>query len=202
MIATVGLLLLAGCPAPPPAAGPAAGGANSGLSSRTPLERLFPLRDQYIYQYDTSSDEGAGASMLVHVRRDAEMAGALQLPGGVKRFAYGSDGVRLVKAGAAPSYVLKQPLRRGASWRGEHGGRVEVTEIDAAVQVPAGRFAHCVRTVERRGGDQPLQVATTFCPDVGIVLLEAASGAELERAVLRSYGPPVEIGPHGLREAP
>jgi hypothetical protein len=41
-------------------------------------------------------------------------------------------------------------------------------------------------------------VATTFCPDVGIVLLEAASGAAIERAELKSYGPPVEIGPDGL----
>jgi hypothetical protein len=74
-----------------------------------------------------------------------------------------------------------------------------VIRVNAVVEVPAGRYDDCVQTLERRGGDRPLSVATTFCPEVGIVLLEAASGAAMERAELKSYGPPVEIGPDGVQ---
>jgi hypothetical protein len=37
-----------------------------------------------------------------------------------------------------------------------------------------------------------------FCPDVGVVALEVVSGMSLERAELKSYAPPVNIGPSGV----
>jgi hypothetical protein len=52
-------------------------------------------------------------------------------------------------------------------------------------------------TIEERGGDVRATYTTTFCPDVGIVLLEVDAGMQSERAELRSYGPPVFIGPPG-----
>jgi hypothetical protein len=96
------------------------------------------------------------------------------------------------------SYVLKMPLEVGNSWRGEHGGTTRVAEVGVSVNVPAGHFDGCVLTVEERFGDRPARYATTFCPDVGIVALEASSGAEAERAELKSYAPPVYIGPDGI----
>jgi hypothetical protein len=94
------------------------------------------------------------------------------------------------------------PLSAGASWRGDRGSMVVVEAVDAAVEVPAGRFQGCVRTVERRGGDLPLQISTTYCPDVGIVRLDAARGMQTEVATLQSFGPPVNLGPDGVRRIP
>ena len=139
---------------------------------------------------------------MARVTRNEPRFGELAMAGNNKRFEYADDGVRLLRSGAAPAYVLKEPLQQGASWRGEHGGMVEIVAVATTVDVPAGHFEGCVQTVEQRGGDRPLRVATTFCPDVGIVLLEASSGANMERAELKSYGPPVDLGPAGVRRLP
>lgn len=168
------------------------------LSSGTPLERLFPLVDRATYQYVLESDEGQDV-LLGRVSRTGAKRGTLHLPGGDKRFEYAADGIKLVSAPWGPVYVLQRPVTVGHRWRGEHGGTVEIIAVDVAVEVPAGHFEGCVQTLETRGGDRPLRVATTYCPDVGIVLLEAAAGASLERAALKSYGPPVELGPDGVR---
>ena len=42
----------------------------------------------------------------------------------------------------------------------------------------------------------------TELPDVGIVELQAASGEAFERLSLKSYGPPVDLGPDGVRMVP
>jgi hypothetical protein len=179
---------------PPPAPDPSA------VSSGTALERFFPLVDGHIYQYAVERSNGE-EPMVVRAGRSSARGGTLQLPGGEKRFEYTAEGIHLV-AGGAPVFVLKEPLTVGNSWRGEHGGTVEIVEVDATAEVPAGSYTGCVKTLERRGGDRPMQVATTFCPEVGIVVLEAASGGEMERAALTSYGPPLDLGPDGVRRIP
>ncbi len=145
------------------------------------------------------TDSGEQEALVVRVSRTEAGGGTLHLPGGNKHFEYQADGVLLTRSAGAPVYVLKQPLTVGNRWRGEHGGTVEIFEVNASVSVPAGHYSGCVTTVEQRGGDRPLRVTTIFCPEVGIVLLEATSGAQLERAALESYGPPVDIGPDGVR---
>jgi hypothetical protein len=121
------------------------------------------------------------------------------MPSGTRQFRYAADGVQLELASGSTVYVLKMPLALGTQWRGERGGTVEIVEVGASVTVPAGSYSDCVKTVESRAGDRPLSVSTVYCPGIGIVLLEAASGAQMERAALASYGPPVDLGPDGVR---
>jgi hypothetical protein len=167
-------------------------------TSGSEIEALFPLVDGHIYQYLTESDEGQD-KLVVRAQRSEPGHGALQMPSGTKEFYYAPDGVKLTLSSGASVYVLKMPLTVGTQWRGERGGMVEIVEVGATVSVPAGSYQDCVKTVERRGGDRPLSVSTVYCPGVGIVLLEAASGAQMERAALSSYGPPVDLGPDGVR---
>lgn len=201
LVALIALVALTGCEptrgAPPSTAAPSAQQHSSG----TAAERLFPLVDRHMYHYATETDDGQGI-LVARVTRSEPRFGELAMGGNSKRFEYAADGVRLLRSGAAPAYVLKEPLQKGASWRGEHGGTVEIVAVATTVEVAAGRFDGCLQTVEQRGGDRPLRVATTFCPDVGIVLLEASSGANMERAELQSYGPPVDLGPDGIRRLP
>ena len=121
------------------------------------------------------------------------------MPGGIKRFEFRPDGVVLLRAGAAPSYVLKQPLQVGNKWRGAHMSWVEIVAVGTKAKVLAGSYDGCIKTSEQRGGDRPLRIDTTFCPKTGMVLLEASSGARTERMELKSYGPPVSLGPDGVR---
>lgn len=172
-------------------------GGGTAASSGTELEKYFPLVDGHIYHYVTEGDSGGEGLLVARVARSDATRGELRFPSGAKRFEYAPDGVKVI-GGAGSSYVLKAPLRAGATWVGEHGGTTTVLSVDAIVDTRAGRFTGCVQTLEDKKGDTPAKYATTFCPGRGIVVLEAASGAGLERAELKSYGPPVDLGPDGL----
>jgi hypothetical protein len=193
-IVLFGVTACASGASPAPSATVPLGSATSG----TALERFFPLVDGHVYQYETEAADGGRGQLTARVRRPEARQGTLSMPGNARTFVYRDDGVLLGGAGAE-TFVLKVPIQPGNSWRGEHGGTVEIVAVDAAVDVPAGHYTGCIRTVEQRGGDLPLRVETTFCPEVGIVLLEATNGADLERAALRSYGPEVDLGPEGVR---
>jgi hypothetical protein len=176
-----------------------------GASSGSDVERFFPLVDGNVYHYVTLDDDNAQGLLVARVFRADAAHGELQFPSGARRFEYVRDGVQLQATGgrlADGAFVLKGPLEIGSSWRGEHGGQTKIVGIDVEAVVPAGRYGGCVQTVEERGGDNPAKWATTFCPLVGIVILEAAGGGRFERAELKSYGPPVAIGPDGLQRIP
>ena len=178
-------------PAPPPPT----------FTAGVAVERWFPLVNGHLYQYVTQTDGGGEGVMVIHAERSDATTGALRLPTQTRTFRYVPDGVQqLTDNGYA--YVLKTPVAVGRSWRGKSGGQVTITDADAAVQVPAGAFTGCVVTREARAGDAPLVITTSFCPEVGIVLLDAAAGGHHERAALRSYGPPIDLGRDGVRQLP
>lgn len=175
------------------------------VSSGSEVERFFPLVDGHVYHYVTLNDANEEGLLVARVFRSDATHGELHFPAGARRFEYASGGVQLVSAGgrlAEGGFVLKGPLAVGNAWRGEHGGQTKIVGVGVEAVVPAGRFGGCVQTLEVRGGDRPTKYATTFCPDVGVVILEAAAGGSLERAELKSYGPAVAIGPDGLQRLP
>lgn len=204
IIAALALALL-GCgssePPPPAHAGSTyePGGSpaspTSATSSGTSLERYFPLVNGYIYSYATMTETGEPGVLTLTAQRSSPMFGELRVASRLRRFAYTPEGVVNADIGA---FLLKAPLAPGNSWRGEHGGLTRVDAADLVVAVPAGTFRGCVRTVEERRGDVPIRYTTVFCPDIGVVALEVVSGMSLERAELKSYAPPVQIGPDGV----
>jgi hypothetical protein len=181
------------------ATAPGQGGPGSRLPASA-LERLLPLMRGLSYVYLVESEEGQD-SMLARAVPEAGNRATFRLPGGIRHFEFGPDAIRQITPSGTVT-VLTVPLAPGTSWRGERGSQVVIEAVDAVVDVPAGRFAGCVRTLERRGGDMPLQVYITYCPDVGIVQLDAARGQQTERAVLQSFGAPVDLGPDGVRRIP
>lgn len=166
-----------------------------GVSSGLPIERYFPIVHDHRWVYDTTNDDGRRDTLIVRARRISAAEGELVVPRGARHFSYMREGVAFVDRGAA--FVLKTPLAVGTTWRGEHGGISRIETVGAAITVAAGRFENCVVTIEERGGDVRATYTTTFCPDVGIVVLDVDAGMQHERAELRSYGPPVFIGPPG-----
>ena len=211
VVACIGaLLMVAACTSKPPYQPPPTDQlpplTRTHVSSGLPIEQLFPLVDGHIYNYakqttDGRSADGADTALLIaNVVRTGELRGELHMSGSTRYFEYASDGLTVLSATTgARTYVLKWPPTLDQQWYGEHRGRVQVTAIDQTVTVRAGSFSGCVTVVEARRGDLPARFETTFCPNVGIVLLQAASGNIEERAELVSYGPPVTIGPDGVR---
>lgn len=199
-------LALLGCgSAPNASSAPGAApwnGPSQGLqraSSGTGAERYFPLVDGHIYLYVTTAEGGDNGLLVARVHRSGEREGELRLPSGVRRFKYTAEGIVRVDTGA---FVLKEPLSAGTTWSGEHGGRARITAMDASITVPAGRYSGCVQTLEERLGDRPVRYVSTFCPDVGLVSLEAVGSASYEKAELKSYAPPFDMGPDGVVRMP
>lgn len=200
-IALVALLALAGCGGGPTEApawlAPTDGAVKKDIASGTALERFFPLVDGMVYQYTTENEMGEQGLLMARVVRSSERSGELRYPTRSRRIDYQPDGV-MAEINGDRVYILKEPLSAGASWRGEHGGTTRVLSVSATAEVPAGHFDGCVQTLEERLGDHPVKYATTFCPGVGVVLLEAATGANFERAALKSYAAPMEMAPDGV----
>jgi hypothetical protein len=89
--------------------------------------------------------------------------------------------------------VLKAPLEVGTSWPGEHGGTTKIAAIDASATVPAGSYSGCVKTVEEGGRPPNSRYATTYCPGIGMVLLEVSAPGAEAKAELKSYGFPQKV---------
>lgn len=169
--------------APPPKA-PEPPKATSGGDA----ERYFPLEEGKIYHYVTR--DGADEGMLVaKVHRTDDKRGELRMSNSTKRFVYAADGVQL----DGGVYVLRAPIAVGTSWPGEHGGTTRITSVDAEVTVAAGKYASCVQTVEEGGRVPGARWQQTFCPGIGMVLLEASAPGAEARAELKRYGVPVKI---------
>jgi hypothetical protein len=167
------------------------------VSSNTQSERFFPMIDGHIYFYETLNEMNEKGLLVARVRRSDATHGELLYPSGSKRFEYAADGIR-VNVGGDTRYVLKAPFEKTTTWVGEHGGKSRINEVNLSVTVEAGHFEGCIQTLEERLGDAPVRYATTFCPTVGVVAIEAATGANLERAELKSFGEPPPVGPDGL----
>ena len=179
VLASVFLACGGGKPPEAPASAPPASGSS--------VERYFPLEEGKIYDYVTN--EGGDTGMLVaRVHRTDASHGELRMSNASKRFVYKPDGVAYDEG----AYILKAPLEVGASWPGEHGGTTRIVSIDAAPKLAAGTYAGCVQTVEENGRPPGARYQTTYCPGVGMVLLEVAAGGAEARAELKSYGFPVK----------
>jgi hypothetical protein len=176
-------------------------GAESAASG-SPVERYFPMVDGMVYTYTTENVEGERGLLVARVHRIDRTHGELRYPNGSKSFELLPDGVRVQARGGEVAYVLKTPLALGTSWRGEHGGQSRIFAAGIAMDPPAGHYEACVQTVEERLGDRPVRYSTTFCPDVGVVEIEATGGADFERAVLKSYAPPMRMREDGVDKIP
>ena len=207
LVSLVSLALgLTACAAgPPPAAESAwllpSEGAKD-VASGSAVERFFPLVDGMVYTYTTVNEVGEEGFLVARVFRADAGHGELRFPTGAKSFELKPDGVVLHKRGGGGEvYVLKAPLVVGTSWPGENGGKSRILGVNASIDTPAGHYDGCVQTLEERLGDHPVRYATTFCPDVGVVNLEVATGANYERASLKTYAPPMRMKQDGSERA-
>lgn len=184
------LLLLAragaGCAAPPRAPrAPAPSGVLSELS------RYLPLADNTVFSYETYIEDTNERGIAVfEIKRPRPELAELSLAGQVrKRYYFEPGGVRSGQGG----YLLKSPLALNSEWAGDDG-KVRVTAVEETVDVPAGKFSGCLRTVEEAKVIAKTRKTTTvFCPGVGITVLEIdaeqAGMSVLERLSLKSFGP-------------
>ncbi|MFO0614386.1 MAG: hypothetical protein U0414_17495 [Polyangiaceae bacterium] len=196
-------LCVAGCGADPGSSASVPTGAptsSTAVSSGSPLERYFPLVDGHLYSYDvdTLSDHPSTGALSASVSRTGPTTGTFRIGSTTRQIQYEPDGVAATEPSGDRAYLLKAPLVEGTSWLGARGGQIRIVNAHATVAVGAGTFVECVVTEEKRGGDFPKDVTSTYCPDVGLVELSIKSPAAVERASLKQFGPPVNLGPEGV----
>ncbi|HSO39359.1 MAG TPA: hypothetical protein VLT33_42825 [Labilithrix sp.] len=152
------------------------------------VDQYFPLEEGRLYHYVTT-ENGETGMLVARVHRTDPAHGELRLSNATKRFVYTPEGV----AYDGGAFILKAPLDVGATWPGEHGGTTRVATTDASPKVQAGSYGSCIQTVEEGGRPQGSKYVTTYCPGVGMVLLEIVVTGGEARAELKSYGMPVKI---------
>ena len=192
ILSALAAVALAACGGSPPPVDDGPGDAPPQISS---VERFLPLKHDTVYSYDTESESSGEKGMLImQITRPREGRADLKVGSKVRRLELVPDGIRMAEGG----YLLKAPIQQGSQWRGA-GSKIRVTAIDKIIEVPAGKFDGCIETVEESGGPTSgRKITTVFCPHVGIVSLDAEGAVEgdylRERAVLKSFGPRVDIG--------
>jgi hypothetical protein len=163
----------------------------SGVSSNTSVERYFPMVDGTIYNYRTTAEDGDPGLLIIRVRRaDATHGELLYKNGRKKRFAYSPEGVRIEGTG---NFVLVAPIQAGVTFRGQNGCPAHIEDVGVVMDVKAGSYTDCVRTVELCSGDTKVRYSTTLCLDIGVVVMDAEAGTAYDHAELVSAGPPVDI---------
>lgn len=150
-------------------------------------ERLYPLALGSAWSYDVDTGQGEAVLAIARVTETSQNTAAVQGGEGVTRYELRPDGIFRTDRGG---YLLKAPLREGASWASGGGMQAQIARTDAAVATPAGDFTQCLEVVER-GAPSGAIITTTYCPDVGPVRvvssLDMTTGQVSVVATLRGY---------------
>jgi len=158
------------------------------------VSRYLPLPDDTVYTYETYSEStGDTGVMMLVVSRPRPGLAELDVAGKIQRVEILADGVRHIAGG----YLLQAPHTAGQRFRGAFGA-VVVTGVDVSIQVPAGDFSGCVTTVEEsRSAAASRRVTSVYCPDVGLVSLEAEAADDRELLAesyrLKAFAPRVDV---------
>jgi hypothetical protein len=158
---------LTACHGARPAAGP--GG------DRLTAERLYPLRAGSVWTYDVDTGDGPPTLAITRVTASADGKAEVSSGGAPIHYEQRADGLYRTDG---ELYVLKLPLRVGATWDAGQGVTAEVLDVEKRVSTPAGEFSGCVEVRESAGPGQKV-VRTVFCPDVGPVEVESSLALEV-----------------------
>lgn len=159
----------------------------------------LPLEDNTVMSFETETEGSADRGILImQVTRPRPKVVELNIGGKIRRLDLTDEGVRIVEGG----WLLKKPLEVGATFAGQNG-QVRVATIHVSVDVPAGHFKECVETEEIGSAARTI---TTYCPHVGIALLEVESmsvkNPERVTARLKTHGPRIDLGADQVRVQP
>jgi len=164
---------------------------------------LYPMNDgaQWVYDVDTGGNEpptlgifevvaASGTSRQIANNRGMNARG--QVTHG-DPISYEIDPTGIRRA-SSEGWLLRAPIELGAEWPAVGGRSARVVDLDHTVEVFAGTYEHCV-VVEEDGGEDGRVVTTTYCPEVGPVVIESSMETRMTmrevatRARLRSYDP-------------
>ena len=181
--------------------------AGSGIAPHVPRTGLkaanfYPLAEGWKWAYDLEKD---GQKILAVYAVSESAPDRATIVTGIEHLDYAitPDGIAQRDSLAVGDYVLKDPIKKGATWP-VAGGTAKVISTTEEVTNDAGHFYDCT-IVEVTRTDPARVVRTTFAPDIGAVAIEvlvedAGKMIVTTRARLRSVTRPGE-DPFGMAKA-
>lgn len=157
------VLATAGCATSPSVSKPAAGPPPEDARA------YYPLSAGWRWAYEL---EKGGERILATYAVDEVAGDTVIMVAGDERLLYAvlPEGVARKDGLAVSDYVVKSPVRAGATWP-LSGGVARVTAVGQTVTVPAGTFVNCAVVEEERTNPSRV-IRTTFGPQVGPVAVE------------------------------
>lgn len=155
---------------------------SSSITTSAVLEPIdfYPLRTGNAWSYDVDTGEASTTLAVTRVEAFDGSIAEVRTANAVVRYEVLPDGIRVPPTDA---WLIRVPLRRGATWQGPGGRSAELVSTDAVADTPAGRFEGCVE-VREVGGKLDLEIRTIYCPGVGPVSVTSTMRSKVSERVL------------------
>ena len=159
-------------------------------ATHTTLAELLPLEDKTVSSFEMSSDMGEEGLLILEIFRPRPDMAELVIAGRTQRLLVEPHRITQLSGGT----VLEEPLQKGHEFTGPFG-RTTIVDDDVRVELPAGKFEHCLTTVEE--SQRPAKRAvSTYCRGVGLAhLVVETFGEDAVRLETRltSHGPRFDV---------
>jgi len=153
---------MAGCATTP-------AGAASGGPPPEEAAAYYPFSAGWKWAYNV---EREGQTMLATTAVTERSGDTAIVQSGDQRLSYalGPEGISRREGLRTSDFLLRSPIRAGATWPIE-GGQAKVAEVGKAVTVPGGTFPNCATVEESRTNPERV-TRTVYCAGVGPVSIE------------------------------
>jgi hypothetical protein len=142
-------------PAPPPPEGAA---------------EYFPLTPGWKWAYQVQQGNDSILATYAVLERLGDTA---IIQKGDDRLSYSlmPDGIARREGLEIGDFLLKNPIRAGASWPLQGGGEAKVAAVGRVLTVPGGTFPNCA-TIEETRSDPPRVARTVYAAGIGPIQIE------------------------------
>ena len=161
----------------------AACAANSApVATRVELAPIdfYPLRAGSAWSYDVDTGEPSSTLAVTRVVAVDGTIVEVRTANTIARYEVLPEGIRALPGDA---WLIRAPVRRGATWPAPGGRTAEVVSTEVAAEPAAGRFDGCAE-VRELGGKLDLEVRTVYCPGVGPVSVTSTMQSNVSDRVL------------------
>jgi hypothetical protein len=141
---------------------------------------FYPLRAGNAWSYDVDTGDSVTTLAITRVEAFDGRIAKVHTARSVLLYEVSAEGIREPDSNA---WVLRAPLRDGASWPGRGGRSAQVVAVQSSARTAAGDFDDCVEVLET-GGKLELEVRTLYCRGVGPVSVESTMHSTVSERTL------------------
>ncbi|MCA9581132.1 MAG: hypothetical protein KC416_05015 [Myxococcales bacterium] len=142
---------------------------------------LFPMTLGTVWSYDVDAGEAAPVLAISRVTRAEQ--GRVEITSGSAIHPYEIRDEGIWRPGSE-TWLLRDPLSVGSTWPSQAGLSARVEAVAISMETALGPAEGCVR-VEEKDADNVRSIRTTYCPDLGPVLVESTMNLDVSGETAR-----------------